>query len=108
MRVFSYNPGGLVKLAQCGRKSSRDYILTLIGGVEYNSLSATGSDFICYDNNWWVPSVSGSTYPSVASIPICARGLRTGSDTDHLFTLNSAELATGFSVETSGFRIWSP
>lgn len=106
MSVFSYNPAGLTKLMQCSRISSRDYILTLLGGAEYNAIN--GADFTCYDNGWWVPNVSGSTYPGAVSLTTCLRGARTGGDVDHLFTLNAAELAVGFTNENSGFKIWGP
>lgn len=105
MHVFSYDAGGLTKLVQCARISSRDYVLTLIDGPEYNGLKGN-ADFTCYDNEWWVPKESGSSYPAASSVPVCLRGVRNGADTDHLFTLNSAELASGFTIETSYFRIW--
>jgi hypothetical protein len=56
----------------------------------------------------WVPDSSSSTYPGATSIPVYIRGLRTGSDTDRLFTINAAEIASGFQIENSHFRVWAP
>jgi hypothetical protein len=105
LRVFSYNPGYLTKLLQCARSTDRDYILTLEGSPEHLTLPGLG--FACYDNSWWTLNENETRYPNYSNIPVCLRGRRSGSDNDHLFTLNAAELSS-LITEDSGFRIWAP
>lgn len=102
--VFSSNVGFLTRLAICSRTASYDYVLTLEGGEEHTGLSKMGSGFTCQLKEWWVLNENEVRYPSYDAVPLCLRGLRSG-DSDHLFTLNAAEL-TSLAPDDSGFRIW--